>query len=123
MRVLKRFLLPMAIVGVFCIPLFASAALGVGFGGRVVSVIPCLSPLGPAFQINIIPAPKSQVSYIYLLPPATITYRNGPPTHPGQSILGVADIPFTCFIPSGFLGLFPIPLVGQRIQMIGTSAL
>jgi len=106
--------------GVLLSPL-RTYALGTSFGGKITTIIPCISALGPSLFVSIIPAGVFQTNYIWT--PATLTYSAGPPTHPGQQILGVADTPFTCFIPSPFPFIPPIPLVGQRMQFIGTSAI
>jgi hypothetical protein len=94
---------------------FSASALGVSFGGRVISAIPCVSALGPSLYV--ITAP---VGFTFITPliwtPATITKSAGPPRSPGQQVLGVADIPFTCKI-----GVAIVP--GMRMQTVGTSAL
>jgi hypothetical protein len=93
------------------------------FGGRVTSVIPCISPLGPALWISIVPAGVFPVSYIWT--PATITKLDGPPTHVGQQVLGLADVPFACWnvTSGGLFGLFDVfsYLYGLRITTIGTG--
>jgi hypothetical protein len=103
------------------LPFSAYAAFGTSFGGRVVSVLPCLSPLGPSLQVNIAPAGGFSTSYIWT--PATVTFMAGPPNHPGQQNLGVADIPFACVIPSPFFFIPALTLFGQRMQFIGTSVI
>lgn len=107
------------------IPLSASAqftATGISFGGRVVTVLPCLSVLGPSLHVTIVPAGVFPTMYIWT--PATITKLVGPPV-PGGQILGKADVPFACWnlLTGGFLGLFPVFsfLYGLRMQEIGTS--
>jgi hypothetical protein len=92
------------------VPLSA-LAFGTSFGGRIVAWIPCLSPLGPAIFITIVPAGVFPVTYIWA--PGTIGL---PPTHIGQQILGVADTIFGCKV-----GV--VPLVGQRIQLDGVSSI
>jgi len=116
-----RFWFGAALLLVICLPFPASAALGTSFGGRILSVLPCLSPFGPSLQVNILPAGGVSTSYIWT--PATITFLAGPPNHPGQQILGVADIPFACVIPSPFFFIPAVTLFGQRMQFIGTSAI
>ncbi len=95
-------------------PLSASA-LGASFGGRVVTMVPCISPLGPSIWFTIVPASLYPV-FSFIWTPATATFLAGPPTHPGQQVLGVADVPFGCKV-----GI--VPFVGQRVQVIGTSAI
>lgn len=87
------------------------------FGGRIATVVPCVSGLGPSLHITIIPAGVFQPAYIWT--PLTITKLAGPPRNPGQQVLGTADIPFVCFTPT----VPPVPLYGQRIFQIGTSPL
>jgi len=95
---------------------------GISFGGRVVTVIPCLSIFGPSLHVTIIPAGVFPTAYIWT--PATITKLIGPPV-PGGQILGKADVPFACWniVSGGFLGLFSVFsfLYGLRMQEIGTS--
>lgn len=85
------------------------------FGGRVLSVIPCS---GGMIHITILPAGFFPVSYIWT--PFTVTKLYGPPTHPGQQVLGLADVPFVCFIGGGFFSS-PVPLYGLRMTTVGTS--
>ena len=110
--------LPLAAV-LFLAPVGAHA-LGISFGGRVTSAIPCLSTLGPSLHVTIFPAGRFPISYIWTS--ATITKLAGPPTRVGQSILGLADIPFSCFIP-GFFFIPPTFFFGLRMQFVGTSAI
>lgn len=101
------------LTGSMLVPLSASAA-GFSFGGKVITVLPCS---GGMLHVTIIPAGAFPVTYIWT--PFTITKSVGPPL-PGGQILGVADIPFVCFVGAGFLSL-PVPLFGFRMQFIGTS--
>lgn len=90
-------------------------ALGTSFGGRIVTWVPCLSSFGPSVWFTIVPASLYPVVN-FIWTPATITFLAGPPTHIGQQVLGVADVPFACFVGK-------VPFFGQRIQTIGTSAI
>lgn len=94
----------------------ASSVLFKSFGGRVVTVIPCVSGLGPSLHVTVAPF-GGLPNVFYIWTPATITYSYGPPSHPGQQLLGVSDIPFVCVIPAKA----PIPLYGLRMQSVGTS--
>lgn len=87
----------------------------ISFGGRVATVIPCISGLGPSLHVTIVPAGIMPVTYIWT--PATLTFTAGPPRNPGQQLLGLADVPFFCTI-----GTPPVPLFGLRMFMVGTSA-
>jgi hypothetical protein len=103
-----------AIVGLIILtPVSASAFFS--FGGRIITVVPCLSALGPSLHITIVPAGLFPVAYIWT--PATFTFLAGPPRNPGQQVLGLYDVPFVCTI-----GFPPIPLPGLRMFMVGTSA-
>jgi len=119
MHKIRTIVLALALFAVLLSPVFAYAATGISFGGKVVSVIPCISPFGPSLQVTIVPAGALPTSYIWT--PATITLQAGPPTHSGQQILGNADIPFACVIPSPFFFIPALTLFGLRMQIIGTS--
>lgn len=84
-------------------------AAGLSFGGRILLISPCISASGPSVWITIQPAGRFPITYIWA--PGTIGL---PPTHPGQSILGIADIPYVCKIGTFFL-------YGQRIQRDAVS--
>gem|GEM_PF-3150214 len=104
-------------VGLAAYALFspASSLLLKSFGGRVVASVPCVSSLGPSLFVTIVPAGIFAPTYIWT--PLTITNTYGPPRNPGQHILGLADIPFVCWIPT----TPPIFLYGLRMSTIGTS--
>lgn len=93
------------------------------FGGRVTVVVPCTLGVLPMLYVTVlsnrggIPHPE-----FYIWTPATLTKLAGPPTHPGQQILGLADVPLTCFIGGG-LFVLPVPLVGLRMMTVGTSVI
>lgn len=97
---------------------------GISFGGRVISELPCISPLGPSLAITIKPAGLFPISYIWT--PATITKptQASIPTIGGQ-VLGIADIPYACWNPikGGLFGLFTFLSYsyGLRMQVVGTS--
>lgn len=119
---MRKIFLVALLLSVFFLPGLVDAALtGTSFGGKVLSILPCVSTFGPSLQVNILPAGGISTSYIWT--PATISFLAGPPTHPGQQILGVADIPFVCIIPSPFFFIPAVTLFGQRIQFLGTSAI
>lgn len=108
-----KFLAIFTVVGVLTLP-FSASALGVSFGGKVISSVPCMSALGPSLYVITAPAPFTFVTPL-IWTSATITKLIGPPVSPGQQVLGVADIPYTCHVgPAVFPGL--------RMQMVGTSA-
>jgi len=117
MRILSRFLLSILLITSFAAPLAVSAA-GLTFGGRVLGVIPCS---GGMLWVSILSA-RGLVPHpeFYIWTPLTVTKSFGPPYHPGQQVLGVADLPFVCFIGGGLFTL-PIPLAGLRMQIVGTS--
>jgi hypothetical protein len=108
-----HFLTIFSLIAFFLVPHLVSAA-GTSFGGRVVTVIPCVSALGPSLHVSIIPVGLAQPFYIWT--PLTLTFLYGPPRNPGQQVLGVADIPYVCFVGKA-------PLYGQRMQIVGTSPL
>lgn len=98
------------LLGALFVP-FTASALGISFGGRIASI-----NFGPGcINFIIIPAGAFPISYIF--GPGSIPFLAGPPTHPGQQVLGVADAPTVCV---GF-GSHPPVWPGLRVQIIGTS--
>jgi len=114
MRSPDKILLAVCLAVGMLAPLSVSA-FGFSFGGRILAVISCVSGLGPSLWVSIKPAGRFPITYIWT--PATITRLVGPPRNPGQQVLGIADVPFVCFIPAHI----PIPLYGLRMQIVGTS--
>lgn len=109
MKYLKLFLF-LLILFIF---LFPTASYAIGpFGGMIGFIFPfCvegwLLTLGP-------PTPGT---YMYTW--GTRSYLNGPPTHPGQWLLGMAGPPITCHVPCK-AGLCPVG-VGSAIIFHGSS--
>ncbi len=98
----------MALVSGLFAPVSAMAALGTSFGGQLVSPpIPCKNIPG-SFLITIKPVGIMNTFYVYT---PFLSLGLFPPTHPGQQILGVADV---------FTGCNGIP-TAQRIQFYGVS--
>ncbi len=118
MRYILRALQVLIVCGSLSIPLFAFAAFGLPFGGRISVIIPCTNgALYVIVQSARLIDPLAPEPYIWT--PATLTFLSGPPSHPGQEILGVATIPYVCLtttVPS-------LPLPGLLMQIIGTSPL
>jgi hypothetical protein len=83
------------------------------FGGRVLTApVPCTAPPG-AFEVAL--GPPNPGLYMYMPPPTTKTYLNGPPLAPGQWVLGTVSItPATCVV-----GTVPTPV--KLILSQGTS--
>jgi len=85
----------------------ALAALGIPFGGPIITIIPCntgaLITLGG-------PRPGQ---YMYM--PGTRSFLFGPPIHPGQWLLGLFGPPVPCVV-----GLFVVG-GGAIITMHGSS--
>jgi len=94
------------------------------FGGKVISPpVPCMYNgvfssfvyvSSARFFDNRIP-----LAYIWSLPPLTKTLLFGPPTHPGQLVLGLSSrIPSVCYTTT----VPPVPLPPAfHIDLIGTS--
>lgn len=112
MHALARILAVFITAGALMLP-FSASAFGISFGGRVVTSIPCVSPLGPSLYVVTVPAGFTFVTPL-IWTPATVTYSVGPPLAPGQQVLGVADVPFACSV--GLVTFF-----GLRMQVVGTS--
>lgn len=85
------------------------------FGGQTSLVLPCfVFGLVPYGSISLLGPPNPGL-YIWTL--FTKTYPNGPPTRPGQWLLGLTSIPYICVVsPIG-----PIIVPGMAISMMGSS--
>ena len=128
MRKTSTFFISIAVVLLTFAPLTALAQnfTAIPFGGKVTTVLPCISPLGPSLHVTISSARIGAFGApeMYIWTPATITKLVGPPLPKGQA-LGTADIPYFCWnvISGGFFGLFSAfsYLYGLRMQTVGTS--
>ncbi len=99
----------MLIVGA---PSIASAS---PFGGQVEFWWPCfVFGVVPYGNISLLSAPNPG---LYIWTPFTKTYPNGPPTHPGQWLLGQTGIPYICVVQP--IGTWIV--VGTTISMMGSS--
>jgi len=77
-----------AILGFFFIvaaPLSAHAALFVPFGGQIAEITPC--PLNPTASLVLLKG-FTTAALVYQ-GGTSISYREGPPLHPGQWLLGI----------------------------------
>ena len=103
----------------FLAPLSASAAASpfIYFGGRVVSINYCLHG---AVNIIIRPAGAFPISYVWGLPPTTITVSHPyiPPSHITQQVLGLA-VPVV--IPCVGFGTHPPVWYGFHVLWGGVS--
>jgi len=79
------------------------------FGGAIIIILPCAD--GNKWMT--ITGPTAGI-YIWTL--GTKTYLNGPPSHPGQWLLGTAGGNKICIGPGGT----PLP-PGKEMKMVGTS--
>ena len=89
----------------------------VSFGGRVVGISYCLHG---AVNITIVPAGGFPISYVWAVPPTTLTVTSPflPPTHIGQQVIGLAlPVPIPCV---GF-GLHPPIWWGLKVIYGGVS--
>ncbi|MFW0871403.1 MAG: hypothetical protein ACKKL4_03045 [Patescibacteria group bacterium] len=90
---------------------------GIPFGGIITQYFPgCLAPAGVAITIEQ-PLPTGgffPVPLMYL-PGVSISFPYGPPTHPGQWLLGMGGVFAPCIIPCGS-GVCPYP--GQPAGLI-----
>jgi len=110
MQILRKFMLGTALSAALAIPLTALAFTGIPFGGTVLSMVPCVSPIGAAEWITIAPVgPTPIFAFVW-----TIATLGPPPIHTGQQILGVSDTTFGCTAGVAHF-------VGQRIQFDGVS--
>ena len=126
MREIAKFLAGTALLVLIATPFSASAQIAASFGGKVTSIIPCISTFGPSLHVTITSARTGSFGApeAYIWTPATITKLVGPPLPKGQ-VLGLADTPFACWnvVSGGFFGFFSAfsYLYGLRMQMVGTS--
>jgi hypothetical protein len=108
MSILSSLIGIIALVSGLFAPVSAMAAIGFSFGGRIISPpVPCTNIPG-AYLITIVPAGGDLNPFYVYTPGFTLGL---PPSHPGQLILGVADIITGC---NGIL-------TAQRIQIDGVS--
>lgn len=80
------------------------------FGGQTSVVMPCFN----AAIFTIVGPPRGGT---YIWTPSTKTYSNGPPSRPGQWILGLSGAPYICLISIVPILVFP----GISITMMGSS--
>jgi hypothetical protein len=114
----------LAVAIMFLSPAAASAQVLSSFGGQVLTVLPCIGPLGPSTIVTVRTANTIPLVKSYIWTPETVTKLAGPPL-PGSQIVGLADIPYVCWNPvkGGLFGLFTFLSYsyGQRMTYIGTS--
>ena len=74
-----------------------SSSLFLPFGGRVATYLPvCVAP--PGVAIRTVPRP---IPIMYM--GGSFSFLMGPPTHPGQSLLGMLfTFPVPCLVPCPF---------------------
>ena len=104
-----------AIAAMFLIPISTSALglLGESFGGQIIDMNFCANG-GIVVTLRSATFPGLPVeSYIWT---AGLTF-GVPPWHIGQSIMGVADIPYFCFGP----GKHPLEYFGMRMRVDAVS--
>jgi hypothetical protein len=100
----------------FLAPTVASAQfLPFSFGGRVISINYCANG---AVQIDILPAGTFPISYVWMVPPATVSIPPAPPTYIGQQVLGVA---MPTVIPCVGFGTRPPVWFGFQVIYGGAS--
>lgn len=80
------------------------------FGGQASIVWPC-------FNVAIYTKLGPPRGGFYVWTTATRTYKNGPPTHGGQWLLGLTSIPYFCLV--WIAPVFVLP--GISISMMGSS--
>ena len=101
-----------------CAALFLSApspALAYPLGGQISIVWPCfVFGVVPYGNISLLGPPTPG---LYIWTPATRTYSNGFPSHPGQWLLGLTSIPYICVVQP--VGVYVVP--GMAIDMMGSS--
>lgn len=106
-RRLAAFALLIAAISLYLTPL---SALAKEFGGQTSVVLPCYNA-----AIYTVVGPPRGGTYIWT--PSTKTYSNGPPTHPGQWLIGLTGVPYICL--AWIVPIIVIP--GISISMMGSS--
>lgn len=89
-----KLLLAVLVFGLICGTMFfphEAEALG-PFGGQIIALIPCVFPFG-GYVIQL--GPPSFGSYLYQAG-LSFSYMYGPPTHPGQWLLGMSGAGLEC---------------------------
>jgi hypothetical protein len=86
-------------------------ALAAPFGGPATSVIPCFNGVIHTF----VGAPRG--GSLLWAPGVTRTFRFGPPSRPGQYLLGLTGAPYFCLV-----SVVPIIVIpGILMNMLGSS--
>ena len=100
-----------ATLGTFVLGLLVPiTAFAFPFGGQVQTAIPCVN-------VVIFAAVGPPIGGLYLWTTATQTYSFGPPSHPGQWIMGLSGVPYFCLVT--IVPLVTIP--GITISMMASS--
>jgi len=105
----------LAVVAIILVAFFipASGALAIGpFGGDIIVLFPCVNGL------KITLGPPTPGFYMYV-PGTSFSYLYGPPSHPGQWLLGLSGPPLVCLVPCSS-GLCPAG-IGDMILFHGSS--
>lgn len=127
MQNLGKILTTLAICFTLLVPASALALSPfLSFGGRIVSLpIACMSPLGPAFWIAVVPfgLPGTiPLNFIVTLPTLGSTVPpvpTLPPTNPGQQILGTyIPVPSACSTFAGGFPLFGFQVLTQNTSIV-----
>lgn len=99
----------------------SSVQAQIPFGGAIIIDYPvCVSPPGIVFELG----PPTPGAFMYVT--GSMVFPYGPPSHPGQWLLGTAGGFMTCLIPS-MCGpspcLIPFPALpgGELLLMHGSS--
>lgn len=103
------------IIGVHFFPERAQAVYPFDFGGRVLSIYPCVNGL----WVTIGPPTPGLFFYV---PGFSGLKAYGPPTHPGQQVLGKSYGAMVCLVPCP-VGVCPIGAGWLVTPNAGSSAL
>lgn len=105
----------LVVVVIYSVPHTAHAVPPLDFGGRVLSIVPCVNGLW------VIIGPPVPGSYFYVYGVSGLKL-NGPPTHPGQLVLGQSLGFMVCLIPCP-IGVCPIGGGFMVLPNAGSSAI
>lgn len=108
MTTIKKITVLILTVAVFIFPIseLNKVEAQIPFSGRIAMMMPvCVDPSGTLITLYTLGplaggfSTGATMNFMYL--PETKIFQWGPPTHPGQWLLGMATAPVACMVPCG----------------------